>query len=123
MGQPVQPVLGNAGFVSHLQHQRGDQRTEIGVAVVNGIANARVLLNEIRNGRDDIHFIEVMACPGGCIGGGGQPYGVTDEIRKARSEGLYSEDESALIRYSHENPSLKKLYGDLKDSMRELNRI
>ncbi|MCD6311777.1 MAG: iron hydrogenase small subunit, partial [Elusimicrobia bacterium] len=58
------------------------------------------------------HFIEVMACPGGCVGGGGQPYGVTDELRKKRSAALYSDDLSKKIRFSHENTDVKKLYKD-----------
>ena len=51
-----------------------------------------------------------MACPGGCVGGGGQPYGVTDEIRNKRAQGLYQADRDKQIRYSHENPYVKKLY-------------
>jgi len=58
------------------------------------------------------HFIEVMACPGGCIGGGGQPYGVTDELRLARTKGIYADDERQSIRYSHENPFVQKLYAE-----------
>jgi NADH-quinone oxidoreductase subunit G len=53
-----------------------------------------------------------MACPGGCVGGGGQPYGVTDELRKCRAEGLYKEDDEKVLRYSHENPYIKKLYAE-----------
>jgi NADH-quinone oxidoreductase subunit G len=55
-------------------------------------------------------FVEVMACPGGCVGGGGQPYGVTDELRKARAKGLYSEDTAGLWRCSHDNPYIQQLY-------------
>ena len=58
------------------------------------------------------HFIEVMACRGGCIGGGGQPYGVTDEIRQARTKALYTDDEKSTIRQSHNNPEIKKIYDD-----------
>jgi NADH-quinone oxidoreductase subunit G len=56
--------------------------------------------------------IEVMACPGGCVGGGGQPYGVTDELRKQRAKGLYTEDGAGIWRCSHENPYILKLYAD-----------
>ena len=56
------------------------------------------------------HFIEVMACRGGCIGGGGQPYGATDEIRKKRLAGIYKDDTNSKIRCSHHNPAVKKLY-------------
>lgn len=87
------------------------------VAVAHGLKNVEYVLNKIREakkaGKDlPYHFVEVMACPGGCIGGGGQPYGVTDEIRMARTEGLYAEDEACSIRYSHENPFIKKIYED-----------
>ena len=53
-----------------------------------------------------------MACPGGCIGGGGQPYGVRDEVRRLRTRGLYQDDKSKKLRYSHDNPYVKKLYDD-----------
>jgi NADH-quinone oxidoreductase subunit G len=58
------------------------------------------------------HFIEVMACRGGCIAGGGQPYGTTDEIRQKRIEGIYRDDESSEVRASHQNPEIKQLYAD-----------
>lgn len=87
------------------------------VAVAHGLKNVEFVLNKVRQAKQEgkelpYHFIEVMACPGGCIGGGGQPYGVTDEIRIARSQGLYGEDEACTLRYSHENPSIKKLYDE-----------
>jgi len=53
-----------------------------------------------------------MACPGGCVGGGGQPYGVNDEVRAARAQGLYDDDEQCSVRYSHENPYIKQLYAE-----------
>lgn len=83
---------------------------ELGVAVVSGLKNAGVLLEEIRNGRDDIHFIEVMACPGGCIAGGGQHIGTPGEMIMARMNSLYSIDEQAVIKVSHKNPEVKELY-------------
>ena len=68
---------------------------------------------EIAAGKEpSYHFIEVMACRGGCIGGGGQPYGVTDEIRQARTKALYTDDEKSTIRQSHNNPEIKKIYDD-----------
>jgi iron-only hydrogenase group A len=87
------------------------------VAVAHGLANVETVLAEVRRARaagkePPYHFIEVMACPGGCVGGGGQPYGVTDAIRLARGKGLYRDDELKTVRYSHENPSVKKLYAD-----------
>lgn len=81
-------------------------------AVANGLANARALMEKIRRGEADYTFIEVMACPGGCLGGGGQPYPTTPEIRKKRAEAIYSIDRDMPIRKSHENPALKELYAE-----------
>jgi NADH-quinone oxidoreductase subunit G len=91
------------------------------VAVAHGLKNVEYVLNKVREAKAagkelPYHFIEVMACPGGCVGGGGQPYGVTDELRRTRAEGLYQEDRDATIRYSHENPYVKKLYKEFLDS-------
>lgn len=83
---------------------------ELGIAVVSGIANAKTLLDEIRNGRNDIHFVEVMACPGGCIAGGGQRIGAGLEAIRARMKSLYSIDEKASIKVSHKNPEIIELY-------------
>lgn len=83
---------------------------ELGVAVVSGLKNAADLLEEIRNGRDDIHFIEVMACPGGCINGGGQPVGADDENIRARMTALYDIDDKDSIKLSHKNPYVIELY-------------
>ena len=90
---------------------------QVKVAVAHGLSNVEYVLNKIREAKAQgkempYHFIEVMACPGGCIGGGGQPYGVTDELRKCRAEGLYQDDKDHTIRYSHENPYLKQLYSE-----------
>jgi len=84
--------------------------TEVGVAVVSGLKNASDLLDEIRAGRKDLHFIEIMACPGGCINGGGQPIGVTPEAVAARMKSLYSIDKNEKYRASHLNPDIQKLY-------------
>ncbi len=85
--------------------------TEVKIAVASGLGNARKLLEEIQAGKTSYHAIEIMACRGGCIGGGGQPYhhGNVDILKK-RMEGLYSEDESKVIRKSHENPYIIDLY-------------
>jgi len=83
---------------------------EVGVAVVSGLKNAEILMEEIRNGRKDIHFIEVMACPGGCINGGGQLIGTDDEAVKARMLSLYDIDEKDAIKVSHKNPYIVELY-------------
>jgi NADP-reducing hydrogenase subunit HndD len=80
------------------------------VAVVHSLANARKLVEKIRAGEAEYHFIEVMTCPGGCIGGGGQPRITTDEVRKARIKAIYAEDEGKSLRKSHENTAVAKLY-------------
>ncbi len=84
----------------------------LGVAVVNGLVNVEPLLEEIRNGRDDIHFIEVMACPGGCINGGGQPIAANPDNIKKRMASLYNIDATENLRVSHHNPDIKKIYKD-----------
>lgn len=80
------------------------------VAVAHGLANARVLLDEIREGKSPYQFIEIMSCPGGCIGGGGQPVLADFEKKLARSQALYLEDRKLAIRKSHENPAVQALY-------------
>lgn len=80
------------------------------VAVVHTISKARKMMELIKNGTADYAFIEVMCCPGGCIGGGGQPYGATNELRLRRMEGIYMVDSKLPIRKSHENPAIQKLY-------------
>ena len=80
-------------------------------AVAHGLANARQVLEGIKDGTfKDYAFIEIMCCPGGCIGGGGQPQPTSMEIRQARTRAIYDEDEAMTIRKSHENPAVKKLY-------------
>ena len=85
--------------------------TPIHIGIAHGLGNARKLLEKIREGKEQFHAIEVMACPGGCISGGGQPYhhGNTEIIRK-RFDALYRADAGKPIRKSHENPSIIKLY-------------
>jgi len=89
--------------------------TEVRIAVAHGLSNVEFIINRVREAKEKgeelpYHFIEVMACPGGCVGGGGQPYGVTDELRQKRAAGLYSEDERMTKRCSHENPYVIQLY-------------
>ncbi len=83
---------------------------EAKVAVAHGLINARKIMDQIAEGNSPYHFIEIMACPGGCIGGGGQPIPTNDEIRMKRIEAIYAEDEGMPIRKSHENVEIKKLY-------------
>jgi len=80
------------------------------VAAAHGIANAKKLLELIKDGAADYQFIEIMACPGGCIGGGGQPYRTTNQIRQQRIDAIYKVDESMPLRKSHENPAVQTLY-------------
>ena len=81
------------------------------IGIAHGLGNARKLLDEVREGRSQYHAIEIMACPGGCIGGGGQPYHHgRSEILGRRAAAIYSEDERKSIRKSHENPSIIRLY-------------
>jgi NADH-quinone oxidoreductase subunit G/NADP-reducing hydrogenase subunit HndD len=103
----VEAVRGEAGVKEAKLDINGQT---YGVAVANGLGNAAKLLNEIKEGRDDIHFIEVMTCPGGCIGGGGQPYSTDKEAIKARMQALYRLDEEEPVRASHQNASIKRLY-------------
>jgi len=91
---------------------------ELRVAVAHGLGNAHAVLETVRKDPDRFHFVEVMGCPGGCIGGGGQPYATAnsipldEECLKARAEALYGLDRSKTIRRSHENPDIQRLYKD-----------
>ncbi len=91
--------------------------TKLKVAVAHGLGNARELLTKVKKqieetGKTEYAFIEIMACPGGCVGGGGQPYGSDFAMRARRGEGLYKEDKELPIRCSHENPAVQKVYKD-----------
>ena len=93
---------------------------EIKIAVAHGLKNVGFVMDKVReavlnNQPVPYHFIEVMACPGGCVGGGGQPYMVNDEIRKQRAKGLYDEDAGFKHRCSHENFYVQQLYRDFLD--------
>ena len=87
----------------------------IKVVAASGLSNARKILDEIKSGKADYQFVEIMACPGGCIMGGGQPIKTSKtrsevDVRKLRADSIYSIDEKSTIRKSHENPVLKKIY-------------
>ena len=90
---------------------------DVKVAVASGLGNARELLNKVKSGEADYHFIEIMGCPGGCVNGGGQPQ-VSGEVRNTvdvqgiRASVLYANDAAKTIRKSHENPSIKKIYDE-----------
>jgi len=85
----------------------------LNIGIAHGLGNARKLLNDVRSGKSQFHAIEVMACPGGCIGGGGQPlHHGNSEIIKARAAAIYTEDRKKPLRKSHENPFIIKLYNE-----------
>ncbi len=84
---------------------------ELKFVVAHGTANAKIVMEMLKRGElNDVHFIEIMACPGGCIGGGGQPIPTSEEIRAARANAIYEEEESLPVRKSHENTHVKYLY-------------
>ena len=82
----------------------------MGAAVVSSLGQARKLMEELKAGRNDLQFIEVMTCPGGCINGGGQPLGANMESVKARMASLYQIDREDHLRVSHRNPEVQRLY-------------
>lgn len=87
--------------------------TKINVRIVSTIVEAEKALKEIKDGTANFQMLEVMACPGGCVNGGGQPYSYNDTtIKQKRAEGLYKEDSELPVRKSHENPEIKKLYAE-----------
>jgi NADP-reducing hydrogenase subunit HndD len=92
--------------------------TKVKVAVVYGLANVHKVMTEIKEGKRQYQFVEIMTCPGGCMGGGGQPYpcGLTEPLDKAlyqkRAQGLYKIDSDKKLRKSHENPQIKAIYND-----------
>jgi iron-only hydrogenase group A len=85
---------------------------ELKIAVAHGLMNARTLLDQVKAGTSPYHFIEIMGCPGGCIGGGGGPMPTTTDARKLRAKALYNEDEALILRASHDNPIIKQLYAE-----------
>jgi NADH-quinone oxidoreductase subunit G len=110
----VTAVRGMEGVRSGVVDVKG---TKLNVAIAHGMANVSALLDEIREARDSgkeppYHFIEVMACRGGCIAGGGQPYATTDDIREKRIAALYTDDENSEVRCSHQNPEIQQIYND-----------
>ena len=86
------------------------------MAVASGLGNARELLRALREGRVQYDFVEVMACPGGCVGGGGQPIREGVDVSLSRGSLLFALDEADTIRFSHENPDVRKLYEDYLDA-------
>ena len=90
---------------------------EVKVAVASGLSNAKIIMDKVRAGEADYHFIEIMCCPGGCVNGGGQPQVHADvrnfeDVKAIRAKALYDNDSAKTIRKSHENPSIKKVYDE-----------
>lgn len=110
---PEEKITAVRGLKGHKEVKLKVGDLEVGAAVVSGLGNARKLLDEIRAGRKDIHFIEVMTCPGGCINGGGQPINADIEAVKARLQALYLIDRDEQVRVSHKNESIARLYREL----------
>jgi NADH-quinone oxidoreductase subunit G len=105
-------VRGISGVKEARVHIEG---TDVRVAVAHQMGNIAIVLEEVRKAKAEgkevpWHFIEVMACRGGCIGGGGQPYGCTDEVRQKRMAGIYADDEHSEYRCSHRNPYIGQVY-------------
>lgn len=107
---PEEKIMAIRGLKGHKEVKLKIGDLEVGAAVVSGLGNARKLLDEIKAGRKDIHFIEVMTCPGGCISGGGQPINTDTEAVKARMQALYTIDRDDHVRVSHKNESITRLY-------------
>ncbi len=110
----VEAVRGMEGVKSGVVDIKG---TPVKVAVAHGLANVKSLIDEIRAAKAagkerPYDFIEVMACRGGCIAGGGQPYGTEDDVREKRLAGIYKDDEQSEIRCSHNNPEIIEIYKD-----------
>lgn len=111
-GKPLEKIDLNIlrGFEGIKEAELDLDGTKIKVAVAHTLKNARVLLEQIEEGKSPYAFIEVMTCPGGCLGGGGQPIPTTWAIRQKRADSLYKEDRLKPIRKSHENPAIKAIY-------------
>ena len=106
---PVQSVRGLNGIKESTIDING---TQIKTVTVSGLLNARKVLEEVKAGRKQVHFIEVMTCPGGCINGGGQPIGTDKESIKMRMQKLYSIDKEKPLHFCHKNPDIIQLYND-----------
>jgi iron-only hydrogenase group A len=95
---------------------------KVKAAVAHTLSNAKILLEEVAKGTSPYAFIEIMTCPGGCLGGGGQPIPTNDEIRQKRAEAIYKEDKNKTLRKSHDNPAVKAIYADfLKEPLGHLS--
>lgn len=93
------------------------------IAIANSMENAKIILDELKQDPGVYDYVEVMACPGGCIGGGGQPLPVDNDIRRERAAGLYSDDLKKEIRFAHESPAVKAVYDDLQNDEQKIHEI
>ncbi len=89
--------------------------TELKVAVASGLGNTRKLVEAVRKGDVEYDFVEIMACPGGCVGGGGQPFEEAMEKAAGRADALYGLDSINNLRFSHENPAVQLTYSEYLD--------
>ncbi len=115
----VQPVTGLEGIKEATLKLEGLlpdwsflEGVELKVAVAHGLANARRVMEALKTGQKQYHFVEVMTCPGGCIGGGGQPRFTDDSVRLKRIHAIYQEDEGKSLRASHHNPDINQIYAE-----------
>lgn len=115
----IQPVRGMEGVREasiKIENPLDDWKfldgVELRCAVAHGLTNAKKIMQAVKDGKANYHFIEVMACPGGCLGGGGQPIPTNEEIRNKRAKAIYDEDMNLPIRKSHENPEIVEIYND-----------
>jgi len=106
---PIQELKPLRGFDPIKEAHLDINGMEVGIIVTSGLGNARKVLDQIRDGRKDIHFIEVMTCPGGCVAGGGQPIASQDDVSK-RMQTLYKIDRTEQLRVSHQNEEVQRLY-------------
>lgn len=111
-------VRGTQGIKEAVYHVAG---MDVKVAVASGLSNAKIIMDKVRAGEADYHFIEIMCCPGGCVNGGGQPQVPVDvrnfsDVRALRAKVLYDNDVNKPLRKSHENPSIQKLYKEFLGS-------
>jgi NADH-quinone oxidoreductase subunit G/[NiFe] hydrogenase diaphorase moiety small subunit/NADP-reducing hydrogenase subunit HndD len=123
-GLNVTPVRGTEGEVREaslkIEKTKPEwnflEGVELKCIVANGLANAKKVMQKVKDGTASYHFIEIMACPGGCLGGGGQPIPTNKEIRTKRKHAIYEEDMGMPIRKSHENPEVKAIYEEFLGS-------
>ena len=115
--EPIEGLEGVKVATVRVEGAKGDwaflEGADLKVAVAHGLGNAQKVIDQVKNGEAEYHFVEVMTCPGGCIGGGGQPYATDTQAVKERLERLYEVDRRSRTRRSHENADVQALYEEL----------